>query len=263
MDTLQTLTLHTDHRGVATLALNRPQVHNAFNDVVITELAHLLGRLGADPAVRVVVLTGVGETFSAGGDLGWMKSMIGFSAAENEADARQLAELLELLDRLPKPTVARVNGSALGGGVGLVACCDIAVGVTGAKFGLTEVRLGLAPATIAPYVIRAIGAREARRYFLTGERFDARHALRIGLLHEAVAAEALDATVNTLVEHLLHGGPQALVACKRLVEDVQTAADRDVLKRDTAALIARLRVSEEGQEGLRAFFARRAPEWMR
>lgn len=135
-----------------------------------------------------------------------MKSMIGFSAAENEADARQLANLLELLDRLPKPTIARVNGSALGGGVGLVACCDIAVGVESAKFGLTEVRLGLAPATIAPYVIRAIGAREARRYFLTGERFDARHALRIGLLHETMAAEALDATVNTLVEHLLHGG---------------------------------------------------------
>ena len=242
MATLQTVTLHTDHRGVATLALNRPQVHNAFNDVVITELTHVLGRLGADPAVRVVVLTGVGETFSAGGDLGWMKSMIGFSAAENEADARQLANLLELLDRLPKPTVARVNGSALGGGVGLVACCDIAVGVENAKFGLTEVRLGLAPATIAPYVIRAIGAREARRYFLTGERFDARHALRIGLLH---------------------GGPQALVACKRLVEDVQTPVDREVLKRDTAALIARLRVSDEGQEGLRAFFARRAPEWMR
>ncbi len=263
MDTLQTLTLHTDHRGVATLSLNRPQVHNAFNDVVITELSHLLGRLGADPAVRVVVLTGVGETFSAGGDLGWMKSMIGFSAAENEADARQLANLLELLDRLPKPTIARVNGSALGGGVGLVACCDIAVGAADAKFGLTEVRLGLAPATIAPYVVRAIGAREARRYFLTGERFDARHALRIGLLHEAVAAQALDATVDTLVEHLLHGGPQALVACKRLVEDVQTAADRDALKRDTAALIARLRVSDEGQEGLRAFFARRAPEWMR
>ena len=262
MDTLQTLTLHTDYRGVATLALNRPQVHNAFNDGAIAELSQTLGRLGADPAVRVVVLTGVGESFSAGGDLGWMQSMIDFSAAENEADARQLANLLELLDRLPKPTIARVNGSALGGGVGLVACCDIAVGVESAKFGLTEVRLGLAPATIAPYVVRAIGARAARRYFLTGERFDAGHAQRIGLLHEAVAAQALDATVDTLVKHLLHGGPQALVACKRLVEDVQTAADRDALKRDTAALIARLRVSDEGQEGLRAFFARRPPEWM-
>ncbi len=259
---LQTLTLDTDHRGVATVALNRPQIHNAFNDVVIAELAALFGQLGDDPAVRAVVLTGAGESFSAGGDLGWMKSMIGYSAAENETDARRLAALLDVLDRLPKPTVARVNGSAFGGGVGLVACCDIAVGVEGARFGLTEVRLGLAPATIAPYVIRAIGAREARRYFLTGERFQARRALHMGLLHEVVAADELDATVNLLLDELLKGGPTALVACKRLVEDVQAATDRESLKRDTAALIARLRVSDEGQEGLQAFFARRAPDWI-
>ncbi|MGK2942839.1 MAG: enoyl-CoA hydratase-related protein, partial [Immundisolibacter sp.] len=142
------------------------------------------------------------------------------------------------------------------------ACCDIAVGVEGARFGLTEVRLGLAPATIAPYVIRAIGAREARRYFLTGERFQARRALHMGLLHEVVAADELDATVSLLLDDLLKGGPKALVACKRLVEDVQTATDRESLKRDTAALIARLRVSDEGQEGLQAFFARRAPDWI-
>lgn len=260
---LQTLASHTDYRGVATVALNRPQVHNAFNDVVIAELTELLGRLGADPAVRAVVLTGVGDTFSAGGDLNWMQSMTAYSTAENETDARRLADLLDRLDRLPKPTVARVNGSALGGGVGLIACCDIAVGIEGARFGLTEVRLGLAPATIAPYVIRAIGAREARRYFLTGERFEARRAAGLGLLHEVVAAADLDTTVNLLLEDLLKGGPEALVACKRLVEDVQMATDRKALMRDTAALIARLRVSDEGQEGLRAFFARRAPKWMR
>lgn len=263
MQPLQTITSAVDHRGVATLTLNRPQVHNAFDDVVIAELTHVLDRLGADPAVRAVVLTGAGESFSAGGDLNWMRSMVNFSAAQNEADALALAQLLETLDRLPKPTVARVNGGAFGGGVGLVACCDIAVGVDTARFGLTEVRLGLAPATIAPYVVRAIGARQARRYFLTGERFDARHALRIGLLHEAVEPAALDATVNTLVEYLLHGGPLALGACKRLVDDVGAATDRDALKRDTAALIARLRVSDEGQEGLRAFFDRRTPHWMR
>ena len=263
MQPLQTITSSVDHRGVATLTLNRPQVHNAFNDVVIAELTHVLGRLGADPAVRAVVLTGAGETFSAGGDLNWMRSMVDFSAVENEADALKLAQLLETLDRLPKPTVARVNGGAFGGGMGLIACCDIAVGVETARFGLTEVRLGLPPATIAPYVVRAIGARQARRYFLTGERFDARHALRIGLLHEVVEPDALDGTVNTLTDYLLHGGPLALTTCKQLVDDVSTAPDRDALKRDTAALIARLRVSDEGQEGLHAFFARRAPNWMR
>ncbi|MDD3652091.1 enoyl-CoA hydratase/isomerase family protein [Immundisolibacter sp.] len=252
-----------DHRGVATLTLNRPQVHNAFDDVLIAELTERLSRLGTDPAVRALVLTGAGESFCAGGDLNWMRSMVDFSAAENQADALKLAQLLEVLDTLPKPTVARVNGSAFGGGVGLVACCDVAVGVDTARFGLTEVRLGLAPATIAPYVVRAMGARQARRYFLTGERFDAPVALRLGLLHEAVASDALDAAVERLLDDLLKGGPLALAACKRLVGDVTASPDRDGLKRDTAALIARLRVSDEGQEGLHAFFARRAPTWIR
>ncbi|GAB4359492.1 MAG: enoyl-CoA hydratase-related protein [Immundisolibacter sp.] len=248
---------------MATVTLNRPQVRNAFDDVLIAELTTVLGRLGTDPVVRAVVLTGAGEAFSAGGDLNWMRAMAALSAAENQADALRLAQLLETLDRLSKPTLARVNGAAFGGGVGLVACCDIAVAVDGARFGLTEVRLGLAPATIAPYVIRAIGAREARRYFLTGERFDARHALRIGLLHEVVEPDTLDDTVNTVIEHLLHGGPQALTACKHLVAQVIHATDADRLKHDTAALIAQLRVSDEGQEGLAAFFERRAPAWMR
>lgn len=263
MKPLQTTTSAIDQRGVATVTLNRPQVHNAFDDAVIAELTERLAQLGADPAVRAVVLTGAGESFSAGGDLNWMRSMAGFSAAENEADALRLAQLLDTLDRLPKPTVARVNGGAFGGGVGLIACCDVAVGVETARFGLTEVRLGLAPATIAPYVVRAIGARQARRYFLTGERFDAREAQRIGLLHEVVAADALDGTVERLLDALLAGGPLALVACKQLVDDVSGRTDREQLKRDTAALIARLRVSAEGQEGLHAFFERRPPAWRR
>ena len=252
-----------DERGVGTVTLNRPQVHNAFDDAVIAELTQRLSQLGADPAVRAVVLTGAGESFSAGGDLNWMRSMVGFSAAENEADALALARLLDTLDRLPKPTVARVNGGAFGGGVGLIACCDVAVGVDTARFGLTEVRLGLAPATIAPYVVRAMGPRQARRYFLTGERFDAQAAQRLGLLHEVVSANALDGTVGRLLDDLLAGGPLALEACKRLVDDVTASPDRDDLKRDTAALIARLRVSAEGQEGLHAFFERRPPAWRR
>lgn len=263
MKPLQTTTSAIDQRGVATVTLNRPQVHNAFDDAVIAELTQRLSQLGTDAAVRAVVLTGAGESFSAGGDLNWMRSMADFSAAQNEADALALARLLDTLDRLPKPTVARVNGGAFGGGVGLIACCDVAVGVETARFGLTEVRLGLAPATIAPYVVRAIGARQARRYFLTGERFDAREAQRVGLLHEVVAAAALDSTVERLLDDLFAGGPQALLACKQLVDDVSGRTDRDRLKRDTAALIARLRVSAEGQEGLHAFFERRPPAWRR
>jgi methylglutaconyl-CoA hydratase len=262
-DTEAIVRWQVDARGVATVTLNRPQVHNAFDDAVIAELTQRLSQLGTDAAVRAVVLTGAGESFSAGGDLNWMRSMADFSAAQNEADALALARLLDTLDRLPKPTVARVNGGAFGGGVGLIACCDVAVGVDTARFGLTEVRLGLAPATIAPYVVRAMGPRQARRYFLTGERFDAQAALRLGLLHEVVSADALDGAVGRLLDDLLAGGPLALVACKRLVDDVVAQTDRERLRHDTAALIARLRVSAEGQEGLHAFFERRPPAWRR
>lgn len=258
----ETLKLDVDARGVATLTLNRPEVHNAFGDLLIAELTEAFERLEADPAVRVVVLTGAGKSFSAGGDLKWMQAMIGYSEAQNRADSLNLAELMHRLDQLAKPTVARVNGAALGGGVGLVACCDIAIGAEGAKFGLTEVRLGLAPAVIAPFVVRAIGARQARRYFLSGERFDSATALRLGLLHERVPSDALDATVGAVVDTLLAGGPQALAACKALVATAEQDWDRDRLKRETAALIARLRTGDEGQEGLAAFFDKRSPRWV-
>lgn len=252
-----------DGRGVATVTLTRPEVHNAFNDRVIAELSAVFTRLAGDPAVRVLVLTGAGASFSAGGDLDWMRSMTAYTEAENHRDALALAQMLDALDRFPKPSVARVNGAALGGGVGLVACCDIAVAADGARFGLTEVRLGLAPATIAPYVVRAIGPRQARRYFLTGERFDAARALALGLVHEVVPADALDGAVERVLADLLKGGPAALGECKALVRTVQDAADHTALMDATAALIARLRVGAEGQEGLAAFFGKRAPAWVR
>lgn len=252
-----------DGRGVATVSLNRPTIHNAFNDAVIAELTVTFNRLAADPGVRVLVLTGAGASFSAGGDLDWMRSMTGWTQAENHRDALALATMLDTLDRFPKPTVARVNGAALGGGVGLVACCDIAVAAEGARFGLTEVRLGLAPATIAPYVVRAIGARQARRYFLTGERFDAPRALALGLVHEVVGAVALDGAVDRVLADLLKGGPLALGDCKALVRTVEDATGHAELMDATAALIARMRVGSEGQEGLAAFFGKRAPAWVK
>lgn len=255
------LDVSTDRRGVATLTLSRPEVHNAFNDRVIAALTATFGTLAADDAVRMLVLTGAGASFSAGGDLDWMRSMTRYTEDENRRDGLALAQMLDALDRFPKPTVARVNGAALGGGVGLVACCDIAIAADSARFGLTEVRLGLAPATIAPYVVRAIGARQARRYFLTGERFDTQRALALGLVHEAVPAADLDAAVARVVADLLKGGPAALGECKALVRTVQETPEREALMAATADLIARMRVTAEGQEGLAAFFGKRAPAW--
>lgn len=252
----------TDRRGVATLTLSRPEVHNAFNDRVIADLTTAFGTLADDPAVRGLILTGAGASFSAGGDLDWMRSMTRYTEDENRRDALALARMLDALDRFPKPTVARVNGAALGGGVGLVACCDIAIAADSARFGLTEVRLGLAPATIAPYVVRAIGPRQARRYFLTGERFDAARALALGLVHEVVPAQQLDTAVERIVADLLRGGPAALGECKALVRMVQETPEREALMAATADLIARMRVTPEGQEGLAAFFEKRTPAWM-
>jgi methylglutaconyl-CoA hydratase len=259
---MSSLLLHRDD-GVVTLTLNRPGVHNAFDDELIVGLTDALLRLGKDPATRAVVLTGAGQSFSAGADLNWMRSMMSASERDNEHDALQLARLLRTLNYLPVPTVARVNGAALGGGLGLVACCDIAVATEDARFGLTETRLGLAPAIISPYVCRRIGESQARRYFLTGERFDARHAQRIGLVHEVVPGDDLDGLVERLCAGLLAGGPSAVQASKKLVfhaaghdADAQLALDQA-----TARLIARLRVSGEGQEGMRAFLEKRPPAW--
>lgn len=247
---------------VARLRLSRGPVRNAFDAALVSALSAALEALATAADVRVVVLEGEGPAFSAGADLHWMRGMAAASEEENRQDALALARLMRALDELNKPTIARVHGDAYGGGVGLVACCDIAIGVPEARFGLTESRLGLLPAVISPYVIRAIGARQARRYFASAEIFDAAEALRLGLLHQVVAAEALDAAVQRQVDLLLSAAPLASAAAKRLVREVAAQTDRDRLDADNAALIARLRVSPEGQEGLSAFLAKRKPAWL-
>jgi len=249
---------------VVRITLDRPEVHNAFDDALIAELTAALARVDGDAAVRALVLTGAGASFSAGADLNWMRAMARASEADNRADSERLATLMRTLNFLSKPTIARVNGAAYGGGVGLVACCDVAIAANEAKFGLTEVRLGLVPAVISPYVIAAIGARAARRLFLTGEIFGAAHAERIGLIQSAVAGDQLDAAVDAVVALLAKGGPvahaQAKVLALRVAGMTRKAAERADL--ENAALIARLRVSAEGQEGLAAFLDKRSPSWV-
>lgn len=251
---------------VARLRLDRPELHNAFDDALIAGLVDALLALGADPAVRVVVLEGAGASFSAGADLNWMRRMAAAGETANRDDALALAGLLRALDELPKPTIARVHGAAFGGGVGLVAACDIAIGVPEAKFGLTESKLGLLPAVISPYVVAAIGARQARRWFATAEIFDAAEARRIGLLHQVVAADALDAAVQRQVDLLLKSGPRAAADAKSLVRTVLandgSPTSRDELDAANAELIAALRVSPEGQEGIAAFLEKRPASWV-
>jgi methylglutaconyl-CoA hydratase len=248
---------------LATLTLHRPHVHNAFDDQLIAEATDGLESLAADAGVRALVVTGTGTTFSAGADLNWMRRMAKAGADENREDALRLAKLLRTLQFFPKPTVARVNGSAYGGGVGLVACCDIAIGVEDAKFALSEVKLGLVPATIAPYVVQAIGARQARRLFVSAEIFDAAEAARIGLLHQCVAPDRLDETIDRQLHFLAKGGPAAQHEAKRLALRTAGMTVGSVERVDTenAELIARLRVSPEGQDGLTAFLDKRAPAW--
>lgn len=250
--------------GCLTLTMDRAEVHNAFNAELISRLTDALVVADADPAVRAVVLAAAGPSFSAGADLNWMREMAGYGEAENLADAGRLALLMRTLAYLGKPTLARVQGSAFGGGVGLVACCDIAIGVPAAKFALTEVRLGLVPAVISPYVIAAIGARQARRYFQTAEAFDALRARELGLLHEVVEPDQLDAAVARELKLLKAGGPVALAESKALVARVEgrSRVQQEALDADTAALIARLRVSAEGQEGLGAFLSKRKSAWV-
>ncbi len=256
------MSLDLDRDGaVATLAIDRAAVHNAFDDTLIGELTAALEGIAADTDVRILVLTGRGASFSAGADLGWMQRMAAADEATNHADALALARLMRVLDELPQATIARVNGAAYGGGVGLIACCDIAIGSDGARFGLTETRLGLVPAVISPYVVRAIGARWARRLFLTGETFDAARAGAIGLLHEVVSPDQLDATVMRLARLLVRAGPMAVREAKALVRRIADGADADDRDAANAALIARLRVSTEGQEGIAAFLGKREPTW--
>ena len=247
--------------AVATVTLNRPEVHNAFDETMIARLAAAFVALDDDPGVRVVVLAGAGKSFCAGADLEWMRRMAGFGAEANLADANALAAMLRALHALSKPTIARVHGAAYGGGVGLVAACDIAVGASEATFALSEARLGLIPATIGPYVIEAIGARHARRHFLTAERFDAAEALRIGLLHEVVPLDRIDARIGETITALKVPGPVAQLECKALVQGVaHRPIDADVIA-GTARHIAAVRASPEGKEGVAAFLARRLPSW--
>lgn len=261
-----TTTLRITHQGsLATVVLDRPQVHNAFDDTLIAELTAALAALAGDAGVRALVLTGAGPTFSAGADLNWMRGMAKASAADNRDDALRLAQLLRALAFFPKPTLARVNGSAYGGGVGLVACCDIAIGVEGAKFALSEAKLGLVPATIAPYVVAAIGPRQARRLFVSAEIFDATEAARIGLLHQCVAADQLDEAVDRQLHFLAKGGPVAQHEAKLLAWRTTGITPESSARADAenAELIARLRVSAEGQQGLSAFLEKQSPPWAR
>ena len=247
---------------VATVTLNRPDVRNAFNEAAIAELALAFDELGRDETVRVIVLAANGPAFCAGGDLNWMKKMAGYSDAENLADATKLADMLRTIHLCPKPVVAKVQGDCYAGGMGLVAACDVTVAVEAANFCLSEVKLGLIPATISPYVIKAMGEQAARRYFVTAERFDAREAYRIGFVHELVAADQLDASVAAIVKALVLNSPNAVRQAKVLVRDVAGKPVDAALLADSARRIAQIRASEEGREGVASFLEKRKPSWL-
>ena len=255
--------LQTTQQGsVLTLTLSRPEVRNAFNDEVIAEITHAFQDAASRADVRAVVLTAIGPAFCAGADLNWMRRMADYTRAENLADAGLLAEMLRVMYECPKPTVARVQGDVFAGGMGLVAACDMAVSLDSATYCLSEVKLGLIPATISPYVIRAMGERAAHRYFLTAERFTAAEAHRIGFVHEVVAADQLDAKVDELVAALVNASPNAVRSCKRLVQEV---AGRDIdapLVARTVEGIADIRASSEGREGVQSFLQKRKPSWL-
>jgi methylglutaconyl-CoA hydratase len=242
-------------RGIAWVALNRPEVHNALNAAMIADLEDTFGRLGSDTQVRVIVLTGSGKNFSAGADLNWMRQAAGQSFEANQQDAYALARMLYTIDSCPKPVIALVNGAALGGGVGLVSCCDIVMARADAQFGLTEVKIGLIPATISPYVIRKIGEAQARRYMLTGERFDAETARRLGLVHE------IGDDADAIISNLLANGPDAMADTKALIREVAHEAVDEALLAKTAGRIAARRASAEGREGIAAFLEKRKPGW--
>jgi len=252
-----------DTRGVATVTMNRPELHNAFDDLMIKALNSEFLRLNADPQVRVVLLAASGKSFSAGADLNWMRRMADYSLEENLADSMALAGLMRTLYGLSKPTIALVQGAAYGGGVGLVACCDIALATDRATFCLSEVKLGLIPAVISPYVMEAIGSRAARRYFLTAERFDAIEAQHLGLVHELVAVEDLRARGESLAALLIQNGPLALSAVKRLVAALTRTPIDDAMIADTARRIADIRSSDEGKDGVGAFLQKRPPAWVK
>ena len=256
---------HLDLRfdaGVSTVTLNRPEVRNAFNEEVIAELTAVFLELGRRPEVRCVVLAASGTAFCAGADLNWMKRMASYSRDENLDDASALARMLEVIYQCPKPTIAKVQGDVYAGGLGLVAACDIAIAADTAHYCVSEVRIGLIPATISPYLIRAMGARAAHRWFLTAERFGAAQATACSLVHEAVPAGDLDARVAALAHTLVQAGPEAIKACKTLLHDVAGQEMSDSLLQDTAERIADIRVTPEGREGIGAFLDKRKPNWL-
>jgi methylglutaconyl-CoA hydratase len=257
----QTLTVSIADK-VATVTLNRPDLRNAFNETTIAELAQAFDELGQDDVVRAVVLAANGLAFCAGADLNWMKKMAGYSQAENQADAMRLASMLRTIYFCPKPVVAKVQGDCYAGGVGLAAACDIVVASEAANFCLSEVKLGLIPATIAPYVIKAMGEQAARRYFLTAERFDAFEARRIGFAHEVVVPEALDSTVAAILKALVNNSPNAVREAKKLVREVAGVPIDDAMLADTADRIASIRASGEGREGVASFLEKRKPNWL-
>ncbi len=258
---MRRLQTEIDAQGCAILRLNNPEQHNAFDDRLIAGLTAELIRLREDHRVRLVVLAANGKSFSAGADLNWMRRVGDYTLDENVQDALGLAELMRTLNELPKPTIALVHGAAYGGGVGLVAACDIAIGSERASFCLSEVKLGLIPAVISPYVLAAIGERAARRYFLTAERFTAEEALRIGLLHQLVPAEQLEQTCADLCRQLLQNGPHALDEAKELIREVVNRPIDENLIEMTAERIAAIRATDEGREGLNAFLQKRKPYW--
>jgi methylglutaconyl-CoA hydratase len=252
----------TRENKVATVTLDRPDVRNAFNETTIAEITQAFRELGEDADLRAIVLAANGSAFCAGADLNWMKKMAGYTHAENQADALQLAEMLRTIYLCPKPVVAKVQGDCYAGGMGLVAACDIIVAVEEANFCLSEVKLGLIPATISPYVIKAMGENASRRYFLTAERFGAQEALRIGFTHEVVPADALDAKVAEIVKALVNNSPNAVRQAKVLVREVVGQTVDDALLADTAERIAHIRASEQGREGVASFLEKRKPSWL-
>lgn len=258
-----TATLDITRQGpVARVYLNRPDVRNAFNDAVIAELTVAFRDLGADPSLRAIVLGGHGKAFCAGADLNWMRTMAGYSWQQNRADAQALADMLWAVYSCPLPVVGRVHGDCYAGGLGLAAACDVLVAADGIQFCLSEARLGLLPATIGPYVVRALGTQASRRYFTTAERFASAEAHRLGFVHDLCSADELDDKVNAIVQTLLANGPAAVKACKRLVQDVAGQPLTAELREDTARRIADIRASAEGREGVQAFLQKRSPSWL-
>ena len=251
--------LEIEKSGIACITLNRPEVHNAFNPAMIEALHKIVLEIGRDQAIRVVKLTGAGKSFSAGADLNWMREAAGYTQAQNLADTGKLSALLNDLASLPKPTIALIRGAAIAGGTGLVACCDIAIAEPNATFGVSEVRIGLIPATISPYVIAKIGPRQARRYFLTGERFDAEEARRIGLIHE-VAAD-VDARAGQIADEILKGAPVAIEQTKKLIATIANTEVSNGLQAELAAKLAHRRASPEAVDGIAAFLEKRPPGW--